>query len=176
MTHSTRVKASIFSLAGFVILAADLGCGSQTEVDPTQITGTAPYFSVESLENGSKVVRLDDLKGKVVILDFWATWCGPCRKSMPFLQGIWSGYKDKGVEILGITNEDPRLVGRFRAETGVKFPLYIDKTNSAARSYNCVTIPRLFVIDRQGVVAFSHVGELDDEDEVRKAVDDALKS
>lgn len=110
---------------------------------------TAPELELTLFDG--KAFRLSDLRGKVVILNFWGSWCPPCRKEMPSFQRIWEEYRERGVVIVGVavldTEEDARA---FADKVGVTYPLGLDNTGQFVRSYRVTTFPTTFLIDREG--------------------------
>ena len=145
---------------------ADSASGSQNEL----IGKPAPSFSV-STANGKGTVDLSSLKGKVVIVDFWATWCGPCKESFPKLQEIYTKYNSSGLEIVGLSEDDENQgIAEFgQAHGNVKFPIGWDNGKSVAGQYKPPTMPTSFVIDKNGIVRFVHVGYHDnDQAEIEK--------
>jgi cytochrome c biogenesis protein CcmG, thiol:disulfide interchange protein DsbE len=116
----------------------------------------AAAFSVESLNgNGTMTVQ----SGKVMIVDFWATWCEPCKKSFPKLQELYSKYKASGLEIAAISeDEDSTGIVEFAKAHGAKFPVGWDSDKSVATKYSPGSMPTSFLIDRNGVVRFIHTG------------------
>jgi len=117
----------------------------------------APDF--ELVSDAGKTVRLADFKGKVVILDFWATWCPPCRKEIPGFVQIQSQYKDKGVEVVGVSlDQGWEPVRPFMKAQRINYPVLLGDMG-VVRSYgNITSIPTTFVIDREGVIRARHVG------------------
>ncbi len=111
----------------------------------------APNFDLPALGGGK--VQLAGLKGKPVILNFWATWCTPCRKEMPDLQGVYNQYKDKGVQLYGINvGESDVAVSNFVRQVAVDFPILIDKGEKAQTDYKILPLPATFFIDRNGTI------------------------
>jgi len=154
------VMAIIFSLLG--------GCHTQegAEGDKSlEIADTgqkAPDMPMPGIEGG--VVRLDSFKGKVIVLNFWATWCPPCRKEMPLLESTYKRYKEKGLVILGINyNEDRERVLKFTQEMGVTFPIILDKELKLTRKYGVLSLPATFFIDKKGIVRDQYKGEIVEE-------------
>ncbi len=94
--------------------------------------------------------RLRDLRGKVVVVNFWATWCPPCRKEMPDLESLYKKYQDKGLIILAISDEDAPKVKPFVTEQGVKYPILLDPGSKVNDLFQVQGIPRTFVYDREG--------------------------
>ena len=96
-------------------------------------------------------LRLSDLQGKVVVLNFWASWCPPCRAEMPDFEEMWNELKDQEVVFLGIAVSDSERDARGFAEaTGVTYPLGLDETGRIARDYRVTSLPTTFLIDRDG--------------------------
>ena len=115
-------------------------------------------------------------KGKVLVLDFWATWCVPCKDSFPRLDGIYRKYKDKGLELVGVTSdEDPAKIDKFVKETNATFPIGRDAGGKATDTYKVEKMPTTFVIDRKGVVRYAHGGyEPKDADDLDKEVQELV--
>lgn len=96
-------------------------------------------------------LRLSDLRGKVVVLNFWASWCPPCRAEMPDFQEIWEEMKEDDVVFLGVAVGDSESPARAFAETtGVTYPLGLDETGRISRDYQVTSLPTTFLIDREG--------------------------
>lgn len=103
-----------------------------------------------------------ELKGKPAIVEFWATWCPPCRKSIPHLNEISKKYKDKGLVVVGITDEDKATVEKFRKGTPMEYTVALDE-GQLGRKLGINGIPHAFVVDKEGkVVWHGHPLELDD--------------
>ena len=119
----------------------------------------APEISLQTLEGGA--VSLADLQGKVVIVNFWATWCTPCRLEMPALQAIHTELADEGLVVLGLNTlyqDSLDTVAVFVDDFGLTFPIVLDDTGDTARAYAIQATPTTFVIDRQGVIRLALVG------------------
>ena len=114
-----------------------------------------------------KQIGLTDLRGKVVLLNFWATWCGPCRVEMPILENVYRQMKDKGFTVLAITAEDPSVVRRFVKQTKMKLPVLIDRTRTTFDHYAIEGLPQTVILDRQGRPA-ARTSVLSDEASLRK--------
>jgi len=134
----------------------------------------APDVAGDSL-NGQGHVSLPKWKGKVVLVDFWATWCEPCKKSFPAIEALRVKYGASGLEIVGISEDDePAGVKGFGDKFGAKFPLVWDKDKSMAGKWHPDTMPSTFIVDKQGVVRFVHIGYHDDEKEIETEVKSLL--
>lgn len=113
----------------------------------------APDFALTTLEG--EILILSDLRGSPVILNFWTSWCPPCRAEMPALQGVFDEYKDLGLIIAAInaTNQDSfSEVAAFVSKNNLTFPIPLDKTGSVSRSYNLRSLPTTVFIDSQGII------------------------
>lgn len=124
---------------------------------------TAPTLALVDL-NGNKV-SIADYKGKVVMLEFFASWCPPCQMSAPEVESVYKKYKDKGFVVLGISIDEGAnaraYVNSFMKDYGITYPVFIDD-GSASRQYRVMSIPTSFVIDRQGNVRNTHIGLMPD--------------
>jgi len=104
-------------------------------------------------------VQLESLKGKVVYLDFWASWCEPCKKSFPWMESIKQSYADQGFEILAINlDKDRKLADQFLKEMEVNFIVAFDEAGKCASDYKLRGMPSSYLIDRDGKVHASHIG------------------
>ncbi|MGE7890107.1 TlpA family protein disulfide reductase [Bacillus cereus] len=128
-----------------------------------EIGKVAPDFELAKLD-GTKV-KLSDLKGKKVILNFWATWCGPCQQEMPDMEAFYKEHKGN-VEILAI-NYTPsekgggeEKVSNFAKEKGITFPVLLDKNIDVTTAYKVITIPTSYFIDTKGVIQDKFIGPM----------------
>jgi peroxiredoxin len=97
-----------------------------------------------------KTWHLQELRGKVVLVNFWATWCPPCRKEMPDLQALYDKYKDQGLVVLAISDEEAAKVSPFIAERKISYPVMLDPGRKVAELFQVEGIPKSFVYDREG--------------------------
>ena len=119
--------------------------------------GAAPDFLLETLDGGT--LRLSDLQGKAVLVNFWATWCQPCRSEVPHLVAAYNRYRQEGLEIVAVNlQEDEDTVARFVQEFGMQFPVVIDRGGEVADKYRVVGVPTSYFIDRSGVVRSIYIG------------------
>jgi cytochrome c biogenesis protein CcmG/thiol:disulfide interchange protein DsbE len=148
---------------GAIALAACAGAmpdaGPSAERSPL-VGNPAPGFTATAI-GSNETLSLKKLRGHVVLVDFWGTFCEPCKKSFPKLQALSSRYFDRGFRAVGISEDEPddrdKIPG-FAESYGVKFALAWDGDRSIARAYGPETMPSTFVIDKQGLVRYVHVG------------------
>jgi thiol-disulfide isomerase/thioredoxin len=121
----------------------------------------APAFDVLAVDGHGKL-SLEQYRGRVVVLNFWATWCGPCRIEEPDLVRLAGSYNAQGVRFLGVNYRDDKAAAQaFEKEFHVTFPSAFDPSGRLAYTYKLVGLPTTFIIDRQGRIVFQFVGRLD---------------
>ncbi len=120
---------------------------------------SAPAAAFNLPSRAGPAVALGDLRGQVVLINFWATWCGPCRKEMPLLEQIQKKYGPLGFTMLGVNvEEDTRLMDAFLKDVPVSFPILLDPANGVSKLYNVSAMPSTVIVDRKGNVRFIHQG------------------
>lgn len=129
----------------------------KTTSSAADIGTAAPAFTLKDL-NG-KEVGLEDFKGKKVMLNFWATWCPPCKAEMPAMQKLYE-TKSNEIEILAINLDPQNKVADFVSENGLSFPILLDQSGGTQQSYSILSIPTTFIIDENGVIQKKHVGSM----------------
>ncbi len=123
------------------------------------INANAPDFTLRSATGSN--LRLQEQRGQVVLINFWATWCGPCRQEMPQLNKLYEKYRAAGFVLLGVNiDDDTRHATDVAAKLGLKFPILLDTDKSVSRQYDLTTMPTTLIIDRDGRVRFIHAGYL----------------
>lgn len=124
----------------------------------------APDFELKTL--GGETVKLSDYRGKRVILNFWATWCPPCKAEMPHMQNFYEQYNDQGVEILAVnlTSMDKGVeeVQKFVDEYGLTFTIPLDENGDVGTTYQAYTIPTSYILDENGVITKKVIGPMDE--------------
>lgn len=137
-------------------------------VQATGVGSQAPSFTLDTIKNFSdKQIKLSAYKGKVVYVDFWASWCGPCQRSFPKLDALRAKYKDKGFEVIAINlDEKAKDAHEFLAKYPVTFPIAYDPKGKVAEQYKLKGMPTAFIIDRKGMVSHIVVG-FNETDEVK---------
>jgi peroxiredoxin len=114
----------------------------------------APNFSLKALSGPSRT--LEALKGQVVLVNFWASWCPPCIEEMPSMNRIYRRYREQGLEILGINfQEEPEQIDRFLQRVAVEFPVLFDRDGAVAHQWSVFSMPTSFLLDRQGRVRYA---------------------
>ena len=164
LPRSSVISAAALALSGALLSGCFFaGCSSTgsvkaASVKPDRERKPAPDFSLKDA-NG-KVVRLSDYRGKVVLLDFWATWCGPCKIEIPWFMDMQRKNKDRGFEVLGIAMDDEgwEVVKPFLADLNVNYRVVIGSDSTAAQYGGVDALPTTFLIDREGKIAAVHIG------------------
>ena len=128
----------------------------------------APDFTLVDTKN--KLWKLADLKGQVVFVNFWATWCPPCREEMPSMQRLYSSMPADKFKMLAIlTNYRPEIAEKMAAKMGCTFPILVDPESMTAQAYGLTGVPETYIIDKQGVVREKFIGALEwDSDKARQ--------
>jgi peroxiredoxin len=164
-------------LLGAMSLAACTDATTPNEVDNKIVGNPAPAFALTAV-NTKGSVSMSSLEGQVVIVDFWGTYCEPCKKSFPKLQDLNTKYSTSGLRIVGISedeSDDKDKIPGFASSYGAKFTLGWDEDKSIAKSYKPDTMPSSFIIDKKGVVRYAHVGFHDGEEvEIEKEIKELL--
>ncbi|MBX7143227.1 MAG: TlpA family protein disulfide reductase [Oligoflexia bacterium] len=130
-------------------LSMPFGCtrSSETGLAPGNFPPTTSYPSLD----GGKLISLSDFQGKVVLLNIWATWCGPCVQEMPGLERLYAKYKDKGLVVLAVAVDDSQeSVEQFRRQYGLSFPIALDDDGQIKADYQISGVPETFIIGRDG--------------------------
>ncbi|WP_263410479.1 TlpA disulfide reductase family protein [Terriglobus tenax] len=118
------------------------------DAEAEKIDFTLGGFNLKDL--GGKKVTLSQLRGKIILLNFWATWCPPCRKEMPDLQAIYDHFKSQGLVILSVSDEDSMKVAQYIGGAGFSYPILLDPGHKVATQYSVNGIPQTFVFNREG--------------------------
>ncbi|MEO0616457.1 MAG: TlpA disulfide reductase family protein [Pseudomonadota bacterium] len=151
-TSLERTLRRVFAAAATAVLLAT------TAVASTGLSGKpAPDFALKNAAGEN--VRLSDLRGEVVMINFWATWCGPCREEMPLLDEMHSRYNRVGFSLLGVNiDDDPRRAEEMIEALGVTFPVVFDASKRVSEQYDVSAMPVTILLDRDGVVRYVHKG------------------
>lgn len=183
MSEGRRSERAPFWRRSLLVLGASLclgacgaglgggGANSGAEASHALVGAPAPAFELREVSGGGDQ-SLEAYAGKVVVVDFWATWCKPCKESFPAYQKLVTQMGGDLVVVGVSQDDDAKGIPAFLSETGAKFPIVWDDGKSVAKSYDPPSMPTAFVIDKSGIVRFVHVGyhagdEATLEDEVR---------
>lgn len=157
-------------LAGFVVFVGwPLGRPAVTAAGSASLTpapapvegAPAPDFTLSDL--GGNSVRLSSLRGEVVLINFWATWCAPCRLEMPGIEAAYQAHQADGLRVLAVNlDESPETVGAFVDELGLTFTVLLDPGYKVNDLYRVRAYPTTYVVDRDGVIAKLHLGYMDE--------------
>ena len=140
------------------ILAAPVLAEDKDDLTPMPDKPMAPEFDLK--DNQNKPQRLADYRGKPVILNFWATWCPPCREEMPSMQRAHQALSGEGIAVIAVNvGDDAETIGDFLAEVPVDFPLPMDTESKVAQSYPLKGLPTTYVIDPEGRLVYAAEGE-----------------
>lgn len=130
-----------------------------TTVNAEVLEGMAPDFTLKS--RSGENVKLSELRGEVVMINFWASWCAPCRQEMPLLEEMYKKYNDLGFVLLGVNvEEDSSKAGDLLKEVPVSFPVLFDNKNDVTKLYKVVAMPSTVMVDRDGKMRYLHRGYL----------------
>ena len=151
---------------------AFIACASVEAIAPT---AAAPDFTLRTM-NGPNM-RLAEQRGRVVMVNFWATWCGPCRQEMPHLNRLYEKYRASGFVLMGVNvDDDTRNAAELATKLGLKFPVLLDTDKGVSKLYDLSTMPSTVLIDRDGKVRYVHRGYLTGyEDTYDKQIRELLK-
>jgi peroxiredoxin len=142
---------------GYGIVALEAERNPSGRAPAAEIGRTAPDFRLARLDGGD--LRLSDLRGKVVILNFWASWCAPCRQEMPEFVRLYRENQVKGLEIVAVDlQEAESQVQGFVDEFGMRFPVVFDRSGEVARTYRVRQLPVTLIVDRDGAIRATKYG------------------
>jgi peroxiredoxin len=146
MMHIHKLFLSVLALC---LLAMPVAAGV--------MSGAAPDFTLKSTAGDN--LRLSELRGDVVLINFWASWCGPCRQEMPLLDELHNRYKAMGFTVLGVNvEEDSSKAKRLLRDMQVSFPVLFDNHSEVSRRYDVIAMPSTVLVDRNGNMRYLHKG------------------
>ena len=148
----TALRRAALALLGVAALALP--------AQAAEPSGNAPDFTLKSA--GGPNLRLQEQRGRVVMINFWATWCGPCRVEMPHLNRLYDKYRSAGFQLLGVNiDEDPAKAQALATKLGLQFPVLFDADKRVSKLYDLTTMPSTVLVDRDGRVRHVHRGYRD---------------
>ncbi len=159
MKSGVKLAVVVAIVGGMIWLLAFGFTRDPRYIESPLVSRQAPPFTLTLFDGGT--LRLEDLRGKAVVVNFWASWCLPCRTEAPALQAAWEKYQDRGVVFVGIAIQDKEENAReFLREFGLTYLNGRDATGEIAVDYGVWGIPETFFIDGEGRITYKHVGEI----------------
>ncbi len=167
---------SIRTMTATVLAAVTVACTQSDATTPPRPGFPAPAYEAVDLQGNT--VSLESMRGEVVLLNIWATWCGPCRQETPYLQELFEEHEAEGFRIVGAsmdTGNAADQVEMFTEEYGVTYTVLLDPQMRGMDSYDVLGLPATFLIDREGIMTWMKYGPLNETDqEFQDALEDAL--
>ncbi len=179
--RSVSAREIMYAIGGVVVgllilasLWSALGRGANTNVAVSEVSYAAPPINLRTMDGGT--FNLDQYRGKVVLVNFWGTWCEPCKAETPALQAAHEKLADQGLVIVGVDLFDAEKsagiqadqieaeIQKFATRYGVTYPIALDETGSVSQAYKLYPIPVSYFVDREGTVRFVRIGGLTTED------------
>jgi len=141
-----------------LLLGATFSVFAASSLASSSLVGKpAPDFALKSATGEN--MRLSEYRGDVVMINFWATWCGPCRQEMPLLDDLYNRYERVGFRLLGVNiDDDSRRAMQMIEELGVNFPVLFDEQKEVSKLYEVGAMPVTLLVDREGIVRYVHLG------------------
>lgn len=159
MIHRRGIKLGITTV---LLLFSITGCATEGGSSGSAAVGTpAPLYHAVSLDGDS--VSLEEQRGKVVLLNVWATWCHPCRTEIPELRVVHSKYKDRGFELIGVSVDadgDDEPLRAFMREFEMTYPIWRDPDERVSAQFLVIGVPATFLIDREGIIRWKRTGPI----------------
>lgn len=153
------MRSVILILLGAAVVYTLYANFTKDDIQKVEVGKKAPDFVLSDM-NGEKH-RLSDYEGKGVLLNFWATWCKPCEREMPYMDSGYGVYKDKGVQVLAVNiGESDVVVNEFINRYDLSFPVLNDKNQEVLTAYGVDPLPITFLINKDGIVERVHTGEI----------------
>lgn len=120
---------------------------------------TAPLFTLPDIDSDKPAISLESLRGKTVYVDFWASWCAPCLRSMPLINELYGKYRDQDFEVIAINVDDPIEDGQdFLLDNPLDYLIAADTDNTVLNEFGVTGMPTSFLIDKEGVIRMVHMG------------------
>lgn len=174
----TILQTSLMKIAALlplIVCAAASGCVDARR----QLHAGAPVPDLSAIALNGDTISLHSLRGEVVLLNLWATWCAPCRQETPYLQAMYEEYRERGFEIVGVSMDNPGAINAiesFVAEYDVTYTILHDPRQKAMTSFRAIGLPATFLINRDGTLRWFLYGPITEENaEFITAIEDALR-
>lgn len=160
-----------------LLAVAAAACGVERSTPgPVTIGEPAPAYRATTLEGDS--ISLADLRGRVVLLNVWATWCHPCREEVPFLQDVHERYADEGLELIGVSVDaagEEATIRDFAGRYGMTYPIWRDPGERVSSTFLIIGVPASFIVGRDGTLLWRKTGPVSESDTAfRRILEDAL--
>ncbi|MDH5443923.1 MAG: TlpA family protein disulfide reductase [Gammaproteobacteria bacterium] len=150
--RTTNVKSFIGLCLAIIVSSSHI-----SSLQAAQLSGKAPDFTLKSMSG--KNLKLSEFRGQVVMINFWASWCAPCRQEMPLLEDLYKKYKPLGFTLLGVNvEEDSSKAATLLKSIKVSFPILYDNKNKVSKLYKVAAMPTTVIIDRDGRLRYLHKG------------------
>ena len=140
-------------------VAAEEGSAGQLGIQRPKEVRSAPDFLLKDIEGN--LTGSGSYQGKVVLVHFWATWCGPCKDELPTINALWERFRDREFAIIAIAEDSKKAVEPYIKEHGLKFPVVIDQYGKAFRSYGVRALPTSYIVDKRGRIEGIAIGQRD---------------
>jgi peroxiredoxin len=155
MKRGFLLLSPVLLLFLFLMLSCDQGKGESGKDSDENPAGD---FTLEPVDGGGKI-SLRDFKGQPVVLNFWATWCGPCKEELPVFQKMWDKYKDEDVVFLGVDVMDDRTnASEFIKNSGISYTMLYDQEGDVSSKYKVIALPATFFINKEGEIEVKNYG------------------
>lgn len=157
--RAVTVTILLLASAGVIFALLNFNRSDKNATQP-QVGQIAPTFTLKNTDE--QQISLQELRGKVVVINFWGTWCDPCREEMPRIQEMYEKYKDQGVAVVGVNIGESRVTAKgFADRLGLTFPIVLDHDRSVTlNQYKIGPIPTTFFLDKQGVIRYFYTGPM----------------
>jgi thiol-disulfide isomerase/thioredoxin len=171
------LAAVLLSGVGWIVLSRVPPAASrQSTPAPGAREGfSAPDFTLDRLNGGQ--MTLSEMRGQVVLINIWATWCVPCRIEMPALEQAYQDYRDQGLVVLGVNatyQDSEKDIAPFIQQFGMTFPILLDRTGRVDQSYEVRGLPTSFFVDRQGMIRYVSIGAMNNA-VIRSRIEELVK-
>lgn len=167
MNRLLKVVLVIILTSGLLISGCSAGSSPEGSAQAPQVGKLAPDFQLPNLEG--QPISLSHFRGKPVLVNFWATWCPPCRYEMPYIQEVFDEWSGNGLVVLAINiGESPSTVKDFIQSGNFSFPVLLDTKQDVALKYNVRGIPATFFIDKDGIIQDIRIGAFPNKEAIEK--------
>jgi cytochrome c biogenesis protein CcmG, thiol:disulfide interchange protein DsbE len=161
-----------------LVLVGLVGCtggGTESPLGISAVSTPLPHLVGAAVDPAAGKIASSDFKGKVMVVNFWAVWCGPCRAEQPILQSLWQRYRDRGVVFLGVDErDDPAAAQAQLRDLGVTYPSLSDPDGRYATDFGFFGLPNTYVVDRTGTIRYQVIGRVHTEAELATLIDRML--